>query len=245
MPFFKQLVNQLDNVLHVFSGFGFLRCFANPQPLHITIVGFDVCGRYLLPWYSQLIRTVDDFVVDVRKVSHVLHSVPAEPQVIPYDVKDERTAGMAEVRIIVHRDATGVHSDSLRLQWLEDFLPPGQSVEDLQHASAFHAKAPIKGTKTQSPKSLTTSCPPCFTPTCSRCTWRSPTGMTSRPPSRNCSTSNGGTLGDPAATRMASNGAASPPPQVPSPILIATFPEPIPSSPSRAWRASDFTRSME
>src|SRR5437588_8021933 len=187
-------------------------CRSNSEPLHILLVGEKILLCNFFRGFPFFRGTVDDFVVNVRKVSDVLDDISARAQIVPDNVKDERAPGMAEMRIIVHRDPACIHPDSLRLQGFEDFLLTGQGVEDLQHASAFHAKAPMKGTKTQSPKSLTTSCPTCFIPTCSRCTWRSPTGMTSRPPSCNCSTSTGGTLGDPAATRMASNGAASPHP---------------------------------
>src|SRR5436309_269603 len=172
---------------------------------------FDVPARASWPPRPRP-GPIDDLVVHVREVLDERDVEAAGFQVSPDDVEDDGAAGVAQVNVVVDRHAAHIHPDLAGHQRLERVLPSGQGVEDLQHASAFHAKAPMKGTKTQSPKSLRTSCPPCFTPTCSRCTWRSPTGMTSRPPSRNCSTSNGGTPGDPAATRMASNGAAFPHP---------------------------------
>src|SRR5437660_880394 len=212
VPLRNQRLNHCNDVRDMLCSLWFDIGLNNSEAPHVLLVGDKILLCNFCRGFPFLRGAVDDLIVDVRKVSHVLHSVPAEPQVVPYDIKDERATRMAQVRIIVDRHSACIHPDSLRFQRLEDFLPAGQRVEDLQHASVFHAKAPMKGTKTQSPKSLRVKCPCCFTPNCRRCTVRSPTGMTSRPPSRNCSTSNGGTLGDPAATRMASNGPASPQP---------------------------------
>src|SRR5207245_11264211 len=131
-------------------------------------------------------------------------------QVSPDDVEDDGAAGVAQVNVVVDRHAAHIHPDLAGHQRLERVLPAGHGVEDLQHASAFHAKAPMKGTKTQSPKSLRAKCACCFTRNCSRCTARSTTGMTRRPPSRDCWASNGATHGEPAASSMASHGAATP-----------------------------------
>src|SRR5438876_894052 len=207
--FLKKDADEPDDLLHVIGGLGFHRCRADPEPPHIAVVGVDVQSRNGLPRETQFPGPIDDLVVHVREVLDERDVEASVFQVAADDVEDDGAAGVAEVRIIIDRHPAHVHADLAGHQRLERILPAGQGVEHLQHASALHAKAPMKGTKTQSPKSLMISCPRCFTPNCRRCTWRSPTGMTSRPPSRNCSTSNGGTLGDPAATRMASNGAAS------------------------------------
>ncbi len=55
------------------------------------------------------------------------------------------------------------------------------------------------------------------------CSPPSPTGITNRPPIASCSRSGGGTPGPPAATNMASKGASSRHPTVPSPMLIDTL----------------------
>jgi hypothetical protein len=47
--------------------------------------------------------------------------------------------------------------------------------------------------------------------------------MTSLPPTTSCSFKASGACGPPAATRMASKGAFSGQPPVPSPIFVATF----------------------
>src|SRR5208283_2650724 len=88
----------------------------------------------------------DDAVVHVGQVHHVGQLEAAEFQEAPQDVLENEGAEIADVRVVVHRGAAGVHADFPGLQGHERLNLAGQRVVDadfVHDASAkpFHSMA--------------------------------------------------------------------------------------------------------
>ena len=99
----------------------------------VFLVGLDEALGQRLHRLAVLLRALDDLVVDVRDVADERDVVARRLEVTAHDVEHDQHARMAEVAVVVDRDAADVHADLARLERLEDFLASGQRVLDLQH----------------------------------------------------------------------------------------------------------------
>ena len=73
--FFYQFVDERLDVLHVFGSFGFFGGWENAQFRHVFIVGLNIFERDLLAGDSLLVGSLDDFVINIRKVLNELDGI--------------------------------------------------------------------------------------------------------------------------------------------------------------------------
>ena len=99
----------------------------------VLVVGADEALGQRLHRLAVLLRALDDLVVDVGDVADERDVVAGRQQVAAHDVEHDQHARVAEVAVVVDRDAADVHADLARLERREGFLASGQRIVDLQH----------------------------------------------------------------------------------------------------------------
>ncbi|MBA7561529.1 hypothetical protein ES708_03167 [subsurface metagenome] len=111
----KALVNQagyyLNDFWHLLGGAGIdvsLR-LDDIQGFHIFLKTVGVLLGKLGGGNAALVGAVDNLVVDIGDVLHVLDPVIAEPEVAPDDIKDDIAHGVADVGVVVGGDAADVY----------------------------------------------------------------------------------------------------------------------------------------
>ena len=102
------------------------------QRLHVLAKGLLVFLGVLADADALLGRVADDFVVHVGDVHHVLELVAALPQKAPQQVHEDESAEVADVAVVVHRRAAGIHADKVVLLRLKLLHLGGQRVEQSQ-----------------------------------------------------------------------------------------------------------------
>ena len=63
----------------------------------------------------QLVGAVDNLIVDIGDVLHVLHLIAAKLEVAPDDIEDDVAHGVADVGVVVGGNAADVHLDLVAL----------------------------------------------------------------------------------------------------------------------------------
>ena len=92
----------------------------------------------LLIGLALLVGTLDDLVVHVGEVLHERHLVAAVLQIAAQHVEHDDRARVADVDVVIHRRAAGVHTHFARLDRHELFLLHGHGVVQ------FHIQAPLR-----------------------------------------------------------------------------------------------------
>ena len=80
-----------------------------------------------------MIGAVDDLIVHVGVVHHVLDVVSAKFKIAADDVEHDGRHGVPNMGIVIDRDSTDVHFDFVGFEGLEFFSFSGESVVDFQH----------------------------------------------------------------------------------------------------------------
>ena len=120
------VVNQrLDDVNNRVHGLGCARMHGsrmNAQTLGVDKVFLDVAVSDDVIGHTFLICLLDNFVVNIRKVLHELDVIAAVLKIAAQRIKNNERARVADVEIVVHSRAAGVHLDLARLQRDKLFL---------------------------------------------------------------------------------------------------------------------------
>ena len=140
--FGHQGINEGDNVGNVLGGSGLKGGPSNSEPLHIVVIRLDVGRRDLVTTDPLLIRSLDDFVINIGEVLGKFHGKAGVFQIPPQHIKDQRAPGMSDMTIVVDGHSAHVHADLAWDHRLERFLTSGQCIIDAQHvASLLHRRA--------------------------------------------------------------------------------------------------------
>jgi hypothetical protein len=97
------------------------------------VKGIDEFFRHVRTSDALLVGALDDLVVDVGEVTHVLHVEPGVFEIAVNDVERDVAARVPDVAIIVNRHAAHVHADFAGVDRFEFFLLTGEGIVDLQH----------------------------------------------------------------------------------------------------------------
>ena len=109
----------------------------NTEPLHVFVVGLNILLRYFLGSDALLFRTVDNLVIDIRKVSYIGDLVSLADKVVADHVKSNSPAGMAKMGMVVYRDPAGVEQHYAGLDRNKFLFFSGQGVVELYHRQDF------------------------------------------------------------------------------------------------------------
>ena len=137
-------VDDLRNVL------GGLR--VNGRLMHAERVGVgevlvDVFLCDLLARDALFVGALDDFVVHVGEVLHERHIVAAVFQIAAQHVKHDDRTRVADVDVVIHRGAAGVHAHLARLDGDELLFLHGHGVVKLHGCISFDRQNLFQGTK--------------------------------------------------------------------------------------------------
>ena len=103
------------------------------QVCQILSVIVDVTFCQFKRVLAQLVGAVDDLVVHVGVVHHVLDLVAAILEIATDDVEHQRRHGVPDVRVVVDRDAADVHLDHAWFEGLEIFFLASECVVNTDH----------------------------------------------------------------------------------------------------------------
>ena len=129
---FDERLDQCDDFVHMFRGFRLKGCQPHAQPSHIAMVGVDVAAGDRLPGHRLLLRTLDNLVIDVRKVFNKRHLEIQVLQIATDDIKDDCTARMSQMTLIVDRHAADVHPYPAGLERRKKLLAAAHGIENFK-----------------------------------------------------------------------------------------------------------------
>ena len=130
--------DEVDDLLDVFGGLRVHGRLADAERVRVGEVLGDVLFRDLLAGDALLVGALDDLVVHVGEVLHERHLVAAVLQIAAQHVEHDDRARVADVDVVIHRRAAGIHAHFARLDRHELFLLHGHGVVQ------FHIQAPLR-----------------------------------------------------------------------------------------------------
>jgi hypothetical protein len=83
---------------------------------------------------AVVIGAIDDLVVDVGDVAHIVDVEPLGPQVTGHHVEHHHDPRMPEVAEVIYRHAADVHAHLSGYDGAEFVFRPGEAVVDFEHA---------------------------------------------------------------------------------------------------------------
>ena len=110
---------------------------ADAEALRIDVVFLDIAVRDDVEVHALFVCLVDDLVVDVGEVLHELHLVAAVLKVAAQQVEHDERARVADVEVVVHGRAAGIHFDLARGDRNEFLLLAGQGIEQFHDSISF------------------------------------------------------------------------------------------------------------
>ena len=104
-----QFAAEFDDLGDVVRGAGFRIGALHAQAVHIFVKGVNIGLGHFAPVALFFLGTVDNFVVHIGEVAYKQHLEPQVAQMAGQHVKDQGGAGVADVAVVVGRDAADVH----------------------------------------------------------------------------------------------------------------------------------------
>ena len=129
--------DDVDDLLDVFGRLRVHGRLADAERVCVGEVLGDVFFRNFLARDALFVGALDDLVVHVGEVLHKRHLVAAVLQIAAQHVKHDDRARIADVDVVIHRRAAGVHAHLAGLDRHELFLLHGHGVEQ------FHIQTPL------------------------------------------------------------------------------------------------------
>ena len=130
--------DEVDDLLDVLGGLRVHGRLADAERMRVGKVLGDVFFGDLLAGDALLVGTIDNLVVHVGEVLHERYLVAAVLQIAAQHVEHDDRARVADVDVVIHRRAAGVHTHFARLDRHELFLLHGHGVVQ------FHIQAPLR-----------------------------------------------------------------------------------------------------
>ena len=129
--------DDVDNLLDVFGRLRVHGRLADAERVGVGEVLGDVFFRDFLARDALFVCALDDLVVHVGEVLHERHLVAAVLEIAAQHVEHDDRARVADVDVVIHRRAAGVHTHLAGLDRHELFLLHGHGVEQ------FHIQTPL------------------------------------------------------------------------------------------------------
>ena len=128
-----ELLDHRDDLRHRLTDARVDIGMADVQRIHRLEIGLDVAVGDVLPRHAFLVGRIDDLVVDIREVLDVVDLVALLGEVAADDVPGHEGACIADVRVVVRRDAAAVDADLTLLERLELLLTASHRIVDFKH----------------------------------------------------------------------------------------------------------------
>ena len=137
MAVVEQLLHDVDDRVHRLGRARVHGRLADAEPLGVRVIFLDIAVRDDVEVHALFVRLIDDLVVDVGEVLHEFHLVAAVLEVAAQQVEHDERARVADVEIVVHGRAAGIHFDLARGDRDELLLLAGQGVEQFHGFISF------------------------------------------------------------------------------------------------------------
>ena len=121
----------LNDGVDILGSLRIYRCVADIESVGVDPELFYIALGNLGEINMLLVCASDYFIVDIREILNELHIVAAIFEIAAQDIEDAQRAGVADVDIVIHGRAAGVHLDLARSYRDELFLFSCESVIDL------------------------------------------------------------------------------------------------------------------
>ena len=131
--FVFQRTDEVEHFLHVFGGAGFFGRSKHAEGIAVFVHGSNVTIRQLLNGFTTLVGAVNDFVVDIGNVAHVLDLITLCHQPAVDHIEHDHDPGMAQVTEVVNGHPADVHTHLPRMNRLQRSFFTSEGVIDRDH----------------------------------------------------------------------------------------------------------------
>ena len=129
-----QGLNHADDVLHRLGDAREHIGTAHIERIHRPEIRGDIAIGDLLPRHALTVRRVDDFIVYIRKVLNVAHTIALAREIAPNDVPRDKGAGVPDMRIVIRRHAAAVNADFPLFERPEFLFPACHRIVNSKHS---------------------------------------------------------------------------------------------------------------
>ena len=133
----EQLLHNADNCVHGFGRAGMHGRLADAEALRVRVVFLDIAVGNHVIGHAFLVGLVNHLVVDIGEILHELHLIAAVFKVAAQQVEHDERARVADVEIVVHGRAAGIHFDLARGDRDKLLFLTGQGVEQFHSFISF------------------------------------------------------------------------------------------------------------
>ena len=117
-----QGADHFNHPVDMFRCPGFKIRFHHPELFHILVKGVNVFLGQCPGLHPQLLRSFDDFIIDIGEVSNIGDIPTLSTQVPGKDIKDDGRPGVSNVAKVIDRDAAYIHPHFPVMQGQEGLL---------------------------------------------------------------------------------------------------------------------------
>ena len=111
-----QCLDHLDHAVDLAGRLGMRRCRLHMQRLHVLLALRDIALRNHGRVRALLVRFLDDLVVHVREVRHVIDVIAPVLHIAAHRVKHDHGSRVTNVNQVINRRSADVHADLSLLQ---------------------------------------------------------------------------------------------------------------------------------
>ena len=137
MAIVQQLLHNVNDRVHGLGRAGVHGRPADAEPLRIDVVFLDIAVRDNVEVHAFFIRLIDDLIVDIGEVLHKFHLVAPVLKVAAQQVEYNERARIADVEVVIHGRAAGIHFDLTWGDRNEFLLLAGQGIEQFHDSISF------------------------------------------------------------------------------------------------------------
>ena len=128
-------LHYLDDFRHMLGNTRVNMRTADIQHIHFLKVNINIAVADVAPFYAFFISGVNDFIVNIGKVLHVQHIIALMLQKTADYVPRYKGACVADMRIVIRRDAANIHIGLAGVQRYKFFLLFGERIINLNSHS--------------------------------------------------------------------------------------------------------------
>ena len=125
---FNELFDNAYHVSNVFGGFRIVHRSFYVKPVHHLEIAVYVLLCQLGYWHLRVVRLLNDLIVYIGDVLDVIDRIAGVREVPVKDVERDVRPAVAQMGLVVRRDAAYVHVDLLPVQRHKDLIFPRQRV---------------------------------------------------------------------------------------------------------------------
>jgi hypothetical protein len=84
------------------------------QSFEVILRFLDIIGADVIELFPFSLCPIDDLIIDIREIPHIIHFISEVFEIVPYDVEIYGLSCMTYVRLIIDRYPASVHLQFVR-----------------------------------------------------------------------------------------------------------------------------------